>query len=59
MYCHHGSVPNQPKTPTRTFRIPDDIYVPALEKAKAEGVSLSDVVRDALIEYVEGDGYTL
>lgn len=42
------------KTPLHAFRIPDDIYRPALEKAKAEGVNLSDVVRDALIEYVDG-----
>ena len=42
------------KTPLHAFRIPDDIYGPALEKAKEEGVSLSDVVRDALIEYIEG-----
>ena len=50
-----GSVPNKPKTPTRTFRISDDVYRPALEKARAEGVSLSEVVRDALIEYVGDD----
>jgi hypothetical protein len=43
------------KTPLHAFRIPDDIYYPAMEKAKAEGVNLSDIVRDALIEYVEGD----
>ncbi|MDR7113926.1 putative CopG family antitoxin [Microbacterium trichothecenolyticum] len=42
------------KTPLRNFRISDDVYLPALEKAKSEGVSLSDIVRDALIEYVEG-----
>jgi hypothetical protein len=42
------------KTPLRNFRIPDDVYLPALEKATAEGTNLSEVVRDALIEYVEG-----
>lgn len=50
--CHDGRVPNQPKTPTRSFRIPDDIYLPALEKARAEGVTLTDVVKEALLEYV-------
>jgi predicted HicB family RNase H-like nuclease len=48
-------VPNQPKTPARSFRIPDEIYKPALEKARAEGVSLADIVKDALIEYVGDD----
>ena len=43
------------KTPLHAFRIPDDIYYPAMEKAKAEGVKLSDIVRDALIEYIEGE----
>lgn len=54
--CHDEEVPNQPKTPHRAFRIPDDIYQPALEKAQAEGTTLSDVVRNALIEYIESDG---
>lgn len=54
-WCHDGTVPNQPKTPVRSFRIPDDIYLPAQEKARAEGESLTDVVRDALIEYVGDD----
>jgi hypothetical protein len=53
--CHDRTVPNQPKTPTRSFRIPDDIYIPAHEKAKAEGDNLADIVKDALIEYVGDD----
>ena len=50
-----GGVPNQPKTPTRSFRIPDDIYVPAVEKAQAEGRTLTDVVRDALLDYIDDE----
>lgn len=48
-------VPNAPKTPHRSFRIPDDIYLPAKEKAAAEGTTLSDVVRDALLDYIDDD----
>jgi len=48
-------VPNQPRTPNRTVRVPDDIWFPALEKAKAEGRTLSDVIRDALLEYIDGE----
>lgn len=44
-------VPNQPKTPVRTFRIPDEVYVAAKAKAEREGESLSDVVRRLLEEY--------
>lgn len=46
-------MPNQPKTPKRTFRIPDEIYVPAREKAQRQGDSLTDIVREALVEYVK------
>lgn len=50
-----GVVPNQPKTPTRSFRIPDDVYLPAREKAEAEGRTLTEVVREALLDYVGDD----
>ena len=46
-------VPNQPNTPLRTFRIPDDVYRAAQEKAAAKGESVSDVVRKALVRYVK------
>lgn len=50
-----GSVPNQPKTPTRSFRVPDDIYLPAREKADAEGRTLTEVVNEALVAYIGDD----
>lgn len=46
-------VPNQPKTPQRTFRIPDAVYEAAKAKAAAKGETLSDVVRRALERYVK------
>jgi hypothetical protein len=51
--CHDGTVPNQPKTPTRSIRIADDIYLPAKERAESEGRTLSDVVRELLSEYID------
>lgn len=50
-----GDVPNQPKTPNRSFRIADDIYYPAREKAAAEGRTLTDVVTEALLDYIDED----
>jgi predicted CopG family antitoxin len=44
-------VPNQPKTPLRSFRIPDDVYKTAQVKAAEKGESVSDVVRRALERY--------
>lgn len=45
------SVPNKPKTPLRSFRIPDEVYRAAQDKAAARGESVSDVVRRALERY--------
>lgn len=49
------TVPNQPKTPSRTFRIPDDVYDAAREKAAELGVPLSEVVRDLLDAWVSSE----
>jgi len=46
------SVPNQPRTPIRSFRIPDELYDPALAKAHAEDRTLADVVRELLEGYL-------
>jgi hypothetical protein len=45
-------MPNQPKTPRRTIRIPDDIWETALEVAEETGVSLPQVVRDDLVRFI-------
>ena len=47
------SVPNAPKTPLRSFRIPDEVYRAAQEKARERGESVSDVVRKALERYAK------
>lgn len=46
-------VPNAPKTPLKSFRIPDDLYRAAQAKAAERGESVSDVVRAALQRYVK------
>lgn len=35
----------------RSVRIPDEVWQPALDKASKDSVSLSEVIRQALIEY--------
>ncbi len=37
----------------RTIRIEDALWLPAKEKAEAEGIHLSDVIRDALRAFIE------
>lgn len=44
-------VPNKPKTPISGFRIPADVKAAAVERATAEGKTLTDVVVDCLRRY--------
>lgn len=54
--CQHGEVsPNQPKTPIRSIRVPDEIWDPAKVKVKAEGTNLSELIREFLAEYIDED----
>ena len=46
-------VPNQPKTPMRAIRVPDELWKAAQEIARERGETLSDVIRDGLTEYVK------
>ena len=50
--CHDRTVA---KTPHHAFRIPDEIYYPARDKAREMGDNLSDIVRDALLDYIGDD----
>lgn len=45
--------PNKPKTPLKSFRIPQELYVAAQATARARDESVSDVVRSALERYVK------
>lgn len=49
-------VPNKPKTPIASFRIPEDLRKQAQAKAQSEGITLTDVVRKALEQYVSPGG---
>lgn len=46
------SVSNQPKTPHRTIRVPDEVWNAAKKKAEREGATLSEKVREWLTYYV-------
>lgn len=48
-------MPNQPKTPLRNFRAPDDEWRPAAEKAATEGTTLTAVLRAALREFASSE----
>ena len=42
------------KTPLHAFRIPDELYLPALERARQEHLALAAVVRQFLRAYAAG-----
>lgn len=46
-------VPNQPKTPQRTIRVPDDLWAAAKAKADERGETVTDVLVRALQRYVK------
>jgi predicted transcriptional regulator len=45
-------VPDQPATPIRTVRIPDELWEAAQRKASDNDETVSDVIRRALERYV-------
>ena len=48
-------MPNQPKTPMKSFRIPQDRYDKAMAKAKSQGKTLTEVVNGKIEEYLAED----
>lgn len=46
-------MPNQPKTPHRTVRIPGELWTKAQQRAADEGTTVSDVIRAALERYIQ------
>jgi antitoxin component of RelBE/YafQ-DinJ toxin-antitoxin module len=45
-------MPNQPKTPNRSFRVPDDLWDQAKERADATGETMTSVINRLLTEYI-------
>lgn len=43
-------------TTRRSIRVPDNVWKPALRKARANGESLAEVVRRALVNYIDDEG---
>lgn len=45
------SVPNQPKTPHRSVRVPDKVWEKAKRRAASRGETMSEVIRRLLEDY--------
>ena len=48
-------MPNAPKTPTRTIRVSDDLWIAVQKKAAREKVTVTSVIIEALEKYVAVD----
>lgn len=48
------SVQGMTKTPPRSVRVPDPIWQAAIERAKAEGTTVTAVILAALTRYAKG-----
>jgi predicted transcriptional regulator len=46
-------MPNAPKTPTRTIRVPDDLWKAVQKKAAEECVTVTSVIIQALEVYLK------
>jgi predicted DNA binding CopG/RHH family protein len=46
-------MPNAPKTPTRTIRVPDDLWLAVQKKAKKEGITVTSIIIKALEDYLK------
>lgn len=46
-------MPNAPKTPTRTIRVSDELWLAVQRKSAIEGVTVTSVIVDALRAYVD------
>jgi len=45
-------MPNAPKTPTRTIRVPDDLWKAVQRKALSESVTVTSVILKSLEAYL-------
>jgi hypothetical protein len=48
-------MPNAPKTPTRTIRVPDDLWLSVQRKAKQQKVTVTSVIIKALEDYLKAE----
>jgi NRPS condensation-like uncharacterized protein len=44
-------MPNQPKTPARSVRVPEDLWQAAKDRAEQQGETVTDVILRALKRY--------
>jgi hypothetical protein len=51
-FRYNISMPNAPKTPTRTVRIDDDLWHAVQEQAKLDGITVTSIIIKSLVKYL-------
>jgi hypothetical protein len=46
-------MPNAPKTPTRTLRVDDELWLAVQEQARKDGVTVTSIIINALYNYLK------
>jgi len=50
--CYTWGMPNAPKTPTRTVRVSDELWIAAQAQAAEQGITVTSVIIEALEKFV-------
>jgi len=45
-------MPNAPKTPTRTLRVDDELWLAVQDQARVDGVTVTSIIIDGLLKYL-------
>ena len=46
-------MPNAPKTPTRTLRVDDELWLAVQDQARIDGVTVTSIIIDGLYSYLK------
>lgn len=46
-------MPNAPKTPTRTIRVSDELWLAVQKKAAEQGITVTSILIEALEKFIE------
>jgi predicted DNA binding CopG/RHH family protein len=45
-------MPNAPKTPTRTIRVPDELWLAVQKEAAKQGITVTSILLEAMEKFV-------
>jgi len=52
-FWYNIGMPNAPKTPTRTLRVDDELWLAVQDQARIDGVTVTSIIIDGLYSYLK------